>query len=126
MSEASAMTVLERGGNRLPAHGRARPSRSSCLDFDGVGVVEIVAPDGYCAALLLEHVAPLCPGEIVFGPGWIVRFQPPTTGGDWVPELLSSVERWLASVPLPCAKVIHGDRDYLLRASNRPAGVEVQ
>lgn len=97
MSEASAATVLERGGSRLPAPRNALPSGPTYLDFDGVGAVEIVASDGHCAALLLEHVAPRFPAEIVFGPGWIVRFQPPPTGGDWVPELLTLVERSLPS-----------------------------
>jgi hypothetical protein len=42
MSEASAQPVLERGGDRPAAPAKARPRRPPCLDFDGVGAVEIV------------------------------------------------------------------------------------
>jgi hypothetical protein len=77
--------------------------------------IEIVAPDQYCAALLLGYAAPLFPAEIVAGPGWIVRLQSPA-GAAWVPDLLSLVERWLAAVPLPATKVTYGGRDYLIRA----------
>lgn len=56
------------------------------------------------------------PAEIVPGSAWIVRLQPPP-GGEWVLEVLSLVERWLDSIPLPCTKVFYGDRSYLIRAS---------
>jgi hypothetical protein len=59
----------------------------------------------------------LFPAEIVSGSAWIVRLLP-RTGGAWVLELLSLVERWLESAPLPCATVRCGGRSYLIRASN--------
>ena len=112
MSDAPALTVLPNSSLR------------GGLSFDNVGVVEIVAPDQHCAALLQDFVAPLFPAEIVTGSSsgscWIVRFEPPLLGGEWVVELLSLVERWLESAPVPCARVRHRNREYLLRA---PIGV---
>jgi hypothetical protein len=93
------------------------------LGFDGVEAVEIVAPDFYSAALLLAYAAPSFLSEIVPGSAWIVRFEPSTPGGDWVVELLPLVERWLRSVPLPCAKALHDDRRYLIRASSQGAQI---
>jgi hypothetical protein len=78
--------------------------------------VEIIAPNRYCADRLLEDAARLFPAEILPGPVSIVRLQPPA-GGEWVLETLSLVERWLDSIPLPCTKVLYGDRSYLIRAS---------
>jgi hypothetical protein len=72
------------------------------------------------AALLVDHAALLFPAEIVHDSGWIVRLQPPPTGWSWVSALVSLVEDWLESVPLPCVKVLHGGRDYLFRA---PSGL---
>ena len=60
------------------------------------------------------------PAELVPGPPWIVRFQPPPTGGDWVIDLLALVERWLASAPIPCAKMRRGGRTYLIRGPSTP------
>jgi hypothetical protein len=93
------------------------------LGFDGVEAVEILAPDLYSAALLVGYAAPSFLNEIVPGSAWIVRFKPSTAGGDWVVELLSLVERWLKSVPLPCAEALHDDRSYLIRASTDGARV---
>jgi hypothetical protein len=76
--------------------------------------VEIVAPDQYCAALLLGYAAPSFPAEIIGGPAWIVRLQPPP-GPHWVPDLVSLVERWLTAIPLPATKVSYGGQDYLIR-----------
>ncbi len=39
----------------------------------------------------------------------------------WVLELLSLVERWLEAARLPCAKVLYGDRSYLIRISGNTA-----
>jgi hypothetical protein len=87
------------------------------MTFAGVDAVEIVAPDEYCAALLHDYAAPLFAAEIVHDASWAVRFHPPKTGGDWVVELLALIERWLHSVPLPCAKVVQDGRGYLIRSS---------
>lgn len=77
--------------------------------------IEIVAPDEYCTALLLEYAAPLFPAEIVSDSAWIVRLAPPA-GGGWALELLALVERWLEAARLPCAKLLYGGHSYLIRA----------
>jgi hypothetical protein len=87
MTEAPALRIVE--------------ADSTSRSFDDVDTVEIIAPDRSSAALLRNYAAPLFLGEIVRGPGWIVRFDSPPAGGDWVVELLALVERWLKSVPLP-------------------------
>lgn len=79
--------------------------------------IEIVAPDRECTDLLLEYAGTLFPAEVVEGSTWVVRLQAPS-GGGWVFELLSLVERWLDSARLPCAKVLYGGRSYLIRASS--------
>jgi hypothetical protein len=79
--------------------------------------VEIVAPDPECAALLLEYASPLFPAELVPGATPVIRLQPPEAGAQWVLELLAVVDRWLESVPLPCANVVYGGRSYLIRSS---------
>ena len=84
-------------------------------EFDGVETVEIVTPDGYCARLLVQQAAPLFPAKILSGAGWIVRFEASMSEGRWVSELLPLVERWLSSVPLPCAKASYGGHSYLIR-----------
>jgi hypothetical protein len=106
MTEAPASPLLERA-KRRPPPGATQP-------------IEIVAPDRYCTDLLLEYAAPLYPAEVVSGPAWIVRVQPPA-GGAWVLEFLALVERWLESAPLPCATVHCGGRSYLIRASTEVA-----
>lgn len=116
MTEAPAVPFLESEGKRPTAPGGARPSTLTAWSSESAHPVEIVTPDRYCSALLLEHAAPLFPAEIVSGRAWIVRLQPPT-GGGWVLELLALVERWLESARLPCAKVLYGGRSYLIRAS---------
>jgi hypothetical protein len=102
-------------GRREPSDIAAGPPVP--WEFDGVEAVEIVTPDEYCAGLLLEQAVPLFPAEILSGSGWIVRFEAPPSGGKWVADLLALVERWLSSVPLPCAKASRGGRSYLIRDS---------
>jgi hypothetical protein len=114
MSEAPALRLVELSPDH-PYASEAPKALPAALSFDKVGAVEIVAPDGYSAALLQDYAAPLFPAEIVRGSGWIVRFDPPPAGGDWVVELLALVEGWLKSVPLPCAKALQEDRSYLIR-----------
>ena len=77
--------------------------------------VEIVAPDPLSTALLLEYAAPIFRAELIAGTSWIVRLQPPASGGAWVLDLLSLVERWLESARLPCANVLYGGRSYMIR-----------
>ena len=78
--------------------------------------VEIVAPDRYCAELLLWDAAQLFSGELVPGPAWIVRVEPPA-GVEGVLEVLSLVVHWLDSIPLPCAMVFYDGSTYLLRGA---------
>ena len=85
--------------------------------------IDILASDGDCTALLLEYATPVFPAELVSGPGWKVRLQPPATGTGWVHELLSLVERWLDSAHLPCATVLYGGRRYLIRSGAKGASV---
>jgi hypothetical protein len=123
MTEAPALPFLGRVGSKRTAAGSAREIGSRDLSFDGVEAVEIVAPDLYGAALLVGYAAPSFLSKIVPGSAWIVRFEPSTPGGDWVVELLSLVERWLKSVPLPCAKTLHDDRRYLIRPPTHGAQI---
>jgi hypothetical protein len=121
MSDQPGVTVLTPNLGRSRPHRHLhlaplpRPGSTPTLAFDGVEGVEIVAPDRYCAMLLLGYAASKFQAELVPGPGWIVRFQAPAEGGDWVVELLALVERWLASAPIPCAKMRRGRQSYLIR-----------
>lgn len=85
---------------------------------EGVRPIEVVAPDKFSTALLLEFATPSFPAEIVPGTQWTVRLQPPPAGGRWVLELLSLMERWLESAQLPSANVLYGGRSYLIRATD--------
>ena len=121
MSDPPAVTVLTLDRGRSRAHHRRQlapprtKARSRTLAFDGVESIEIVAPDRYCALLLLDHAAHTFPAELAPGPGWIVRFHSPADREDWVVDLLALVELWLASAPIPCAKMRRGDHSYLIR-----------
>lgn len=107
MTSAPSLTFFKRGSKQPRA----------AWSPEGVRPIEIVAPDQLSTALLLEYAAPLFPAEHVSGSSWIVRLQPPPTGGKWVLELLSLVERWLESTRLPSANVVYGGRSYLIRSS---------
>jgi hypothetical protein len=80
--------------------------------------VEVIAPDPECAALLMQYAVSAFPAEVVAGDPLLVRLQPPQREPGWVVEFLALVQRWLASAPLPCAKVLYGGRSYLIRSSN--------
>jgi hypothetical protein len=116
MSEAPALPSLKRGGKRAAARRVARPSLPTAWSSENAQPVEIVANDPYCTKLLLEYAAPLFPAEVVSGSAWIVKLHPPT-GGRWVLEFLSLVERWLEAARLPCASVLYSGRTYLIRTS---------
>ena len=77
-------------------------------------LVEVVAPDGYSAALLVEFVAPFFYAVVSDASGFVVRLRPPAGPGSALRVRLL-VESWLQAVPLPCATVIHEDRSYLIR-----------
>ena len=119
MSDPPAVTVLTPKASPSHAHHRLHQAPSAAvrttLTFDGVDAVEIVAPDRYCAELLLDFAESVFPAKLVPGPSWVVRFQTPPTGGEWVADLLTLVERWLAFAPIPCAKMRRGGRSYLIR-----------
>ncbi len=90
------------------------PAATTTLLFDGVEAVEMVAQIGTrdaAARLRRTHV----PSRTHCRTGWIVRFQPPATGGAWVTDLLALVESWLAAAPIPCAKIRRAGRSYLIR-----------
>ena len=116
MTEALPSPFLTRRKGAAAAR-RVRTRAVTSWNGESARPIEIVAPDRYCTALLLEYAAPLFPAEFVSGSEWVVRLHPPA-GGGWVLELLSLVERWLESAPLPCAKVLYGGRSYLIRAAN--------
>jgi hypothetical protein len=85
--------------------------------------VDLVAPDSFCAGLLVGLVGSWCPYELVgTGAGWVVRLQQ-RTGVAWEADLLLLVQRWLEACPLPCATIISGGRRYLLRLALTPGPV---
>jgi hypothetical protein len=107
MSSAPSLPFLKRGTKHSPAAWGPKAVRT----------IEIVAPDQLSTALLLEYAAPVFSAEVVPGTTWVVRLEPPPSGGGWVLELLKLVERWLDSARLPCANVSYGGRDYTIRTS---------
>lgn len=117
MSVAPAPSFLKRTLRRLPAARPAPADRRTAWTSEGLHRIDIVTPDPECAALLLEYASPLFPAELAPGGASVVRLQPPKAGARWVIELLALVERWLESVPLPCANVIYGGRSYLIRST---------
>lgn len=116
MTEASVVPLFDRPWRQQCVPGTARSESRIGMTFAGVDAVEIVAPDQFSAVLLQDYAAPLFAAEIVHDASWAVRFHPPKGGGDWVVELLDLIERWLHSVPLPCAKVLQDGRSYLIRS----------
>lgn len=117
MSAAPASSSLKRTLSRRAAAGPERPTPRTAWSSEGLHRVEIIAPDPDCAALLLEYASPLFPTELITGPELILQLQPPAAQAGWVIELLALVERWLASAPLPCARLLYGGRSYLIRSS---------
>ena len=127
MLEATALPLRERGPRRprgsVPR--RARTSLPTAWVSGGVHPLDIVVHDRDSARILLEYAAPLFAAEVVPGPVWAIRLQPPA-GEGWIAALLALIERWLESARLPCAKVLCGDRSYLIRTSpdiSRPSTV---
>jgi hypothetical protein len=115
MTDAGAPPLLERR-KRRSAPRRTRRGPPTGWKTDSVQPVEIVVHDRDSTRILLEYAAPLFQAQVVSGSAWTVRLQPPA-GGGWILELLSLLERWLESARLPCAKVLHGGRTYLVRTS---------
>jgi hypothetical protein len=117
MLEATAVSLRERGPHRPRGSGprRAR-SLPTAWESGGVHPVDIVVHDQDSARILLEYAVPLFAAEMVPGPVWAIRLQPPA-GEGWIVGLLALIERWLESARLPCAKVLCGGRSYLIRTS---------
>ena len=124
MNEAFVFPLFASPRRQQPVSDKARSESTSGMTFAGVDAVEIVAPDQFSAALLQDYAAPLFRAEIVRDASWAVRFHPPKSEGDWVVELLALIERWLLSVPLPCAKVLQDGRGYLIRSSANRAQLD--
>jgi len=99
------------------------PNDLAALSSESAQPVEVVTPDRYCADLLLEFATPIVPAELLPGEALIVSLQPPLAarGGWWVLEVLALLDRWLESVPLPCAKVLYGGHSYLIRSPIKAA-----
>ena len=103
---------------RAPQGSRGLPRRASRVTESAR--VDIVAPDRFCAGLLVELIGSTCPFELVgTGPGWVVRLQQ-RSGMAWEADLLLLVQRWLEACPLPCARIVCGGRRYLLRLAISP------
>lgn len=117
MTEALSLPLPEDAFDHEQPVSAARTPLRSVPSNDGAGdPIEILAPDRFCAALLLEQAAATYPAELLRRPGWAVRMAAPS-GREWMPEVTALVQRWLDSIPLPCTRVFHGDRSYVIRAS---------
>jgi hypothetical protein len=118
MLEATPPPLRERGPHRLRGSlpRMARTSLPTARVFGGVHPVDIVVHDRDSARILLDYAVPLFAAEVVSGPVWAIRLQPPA-GEGWIVALLTLIERWLESAQLPCAKVLCGGRSYLIRTS---------
>lgn len=124
MSQAPVLRLLKPGRKRPPPAESGPGSNSSVAwSTEDNQPVEVVTPDQYCADLLLGYAAPMVPAELLSGAGWVVRLQAPPagTGGWWMLEVLSLLDRWLESALLPCAKVLYGGHSYLIRSSTEAA-----
>jgi hypothetical protein len=117
MFQAPVLPFLIRGGQHRAAPRRRRPDALTAWGSENVESVEVVTPDGYASALLIEYVGSWYPAQILTGKSWSVRLEGGPAGGEWVFEVFALVERWLEAVPLPCAKVRYGGSTYLIRAS---------
>ena len=127
MLKQTALPLRERGphGPRGSAPRMARTSLPTAWVSGGVHPVDIVVHDRDSARILLEYAAPLFAAEVVHGPVWAIRLQPPA-GEGWIVGLLALIERWLESARLPCAKVLCRGRSYLIRTSpdiSRPSTI---
>ncbi len=118
MLEATELPLRERGPHR-PRGSGPHPERTSLPTswvYGSVHPVDIVVHDRDSARILLDYAVPLFAAEVVPGPVWAIRLQPPA-GEGWIVALLRLIERWLESAHLPCAKVLCCGRSYLIRTS---------
>jgi len=100
---------------------RVAPSRSAAAThgaWEGErAIVDVVAPDRFCAYVFLELMGSSFPFELVgTGTSWVIKLHPPL-GSTWEARLLVLVQRWLENCPLPCATIGYGGRRYLFRSA---------
>ena len=101
------------GGRRADASRPAPPGASTACTGSRSSPPTRSAPLCCC-----EYASPLFPAELVPGTSSVrSACTRPRHGARWVIELLAVVDRWLESVPLPCANVNYGGRSYLIRSS---------
>lgn len=90
------------------------PSFVRPVENGSAHVVDVVAPDEYCADLLVSYAAPLVAAEIVEGSPFTVRLRP-CAGPASALRVRLLVDCWLEAVPLPCAVVLHAGESYTIR-----------
>src|SRR4029077_20341650 len=85
MIEATAPRLRERGpqGPHGSVRRMARTSLPTAWVSGDVYPVDIVVHDRDSARILLEYAAPLFAAEVVSGPVWAIRLQPPA-GEGWI------------------------------------------
>jgi hypothetical protein len=107
----------------LPSSAPLRPAGATRRAWEEEPViVEIVAPDRYCAHLFVELMGSLFPFELVgTGTFWVIRLQP--HGSAWEGRLLLLVQSWLETCPLPCATIGYGGRRYVFRSALTRTGI---
>ena len=113
MLDSSALPSPSSSPERTPSAPHPPTASSAAVSSE----LEIIAPDRFCAELLLRDASRLFSAALAPGPAWVIRVQPPA-GAEGVLEVLALVVHWLDSIPLPCTKVIYGERSYLIRARN--------
>lgn len=72
MSDAPLLPLVQRDKGRSVAHLRALPGGRLRRSLTSVGAVEIVAPDRYCAQLLVDQAPPALRARIMPSAAWIV------------------------------------------------------
>jgi len=105
-----------------PSAVRFGPTETTPVREGMPATVEIVAPDRFCARVFLELMGSAFPFELVgTGASWVISLQPPQ-GSSWEGRLLSLVQRWLETCPLPCATIGYRGRRYVFRSNSTDAG----
>src|SRR6478672_497533 len=112
---AAPTCITSRAVTSRRAPERSRSSGPSPSAGTAPTPVDIVAPDRFCAGLLVDLVGSSCPYELVgTGAGWIVRLQQ-QPGLAWEADLLLLVQTLARGMPVA---VRH---DHLRRASVPPS-----
>ena len=120
MIETPVLPFVRLGMKRPPpAACRPRSDSSVAWSPERNQPVEIVTPDQYLRRPAVGVRRPDRSCRARSG-RWLDRRAagaPAGTGGCWMLEVLSLLDRWLESVPLPCATVFYGGHSYLIRSS---------